>query len=251
MNLPDNPYARSFLIGLAWLITVIVVSFSRHQGTWADYPRAQILLLVLISAITAAQLGVISSHFEKMRSWTRIIIGTMVGWFAIVGIMLLLGKTFHSPKVEPTPQFATTDAMMNHLANEAVKWVKQDRGVTLDYSADSIKIIEEELGRIHTKDQPKAGQPGVFGTAMGYGAYVGEVIRRRDGGTWATDHPVGGTNSYPLKITKPDTTIFPVGWCFKRLINGEEDNVHAKFMLMDTSLTNQFGTNTNTAPTAP
>ncbi len=251
MNLPTNPYARSFFVGLLWLITVIVVSFSRHQGTWADYPRAQILLLVLISAITAAQLGVISSHFEKMRSWTRIIIGTMVGWFAIVGIMLLLGKTFSSPKVDPAPQFATTDAMMNHFANEAVKWVKQDRGITLDYSADSIQIIEEELARIHTKDHPKAGQPGVFGTAMGYGAYVGEVIRRRDGGTWAEDHPVGGTNSYPLKITKPDTTIFPVGWCFNRLVNGEEDNVYIKFTLTTATGTNQLTIPTNSVPAAP
>jgi hypothetical protein len=251
MNLPTNPFARSFLIGALWLIIVIIASLSRHPGSLADYPRPQLLLLILISAITAAQLGVIARHFEKMRSWSRIFLGTMLGWFIVVALVIFIGKFNSAPKSEPVPQFATTDAMMAHFASEAIKWVKQDRGVTLDYSTNSIMIIEEELARIHKTSSPKAGQPGVMGTAMGYGAYVGEVIRRRDGGTWGEDHPVAGPKSYPLKLGNNEDTIFPIGWCFKRLVNGEEDNVYAKFILMDQSRTNQFGTTTNAVPVAP
>jgi len=251
MNLPTNPFGRSFLIGALWLIVVIIASLSRHPGTLADYPRHQLFLLVLISAIAAAQLGVIAKHFEKMRSWSRIFLGTMVGWFIVVALVLLVGKFNSAPEDEPLPQYASTDVMMANFANEAVKWVKQDRGVTLDYTPDSIKIIEEELARIHKTSLVKAGPPVIMGTAIGYGAYVGEVIRRRDGGTWAEDHPQGGPKSYPLRLTKQEYTIFPVTWCYKRLTNGEEDNVYTKFTLIDTSRTNQFGTKTNTVPSAP
>ncbi len=251
MNLPTNPFARSLLIGFLWLIVVIMASLSRHPGTFADYPSHRLFLLVLISAITAAQLGVIARHFEKLRSWTGIFIGTMVGWFIVVALMLLVGKFYSAPDEEPLPQFASTDAMMTDFANEAVKWVKQDRGITLDYSPESIKIIEEELARIHKTSLVKAGPPVIMGTAIGYGAYVGEVIRRRDGGTWAEDHPQGGPKSYPLRLTKQEYTIFPVTWCYKRLVNGEEDNMYTKFILMDQSRTNQFGTVTNAVPVAP
>jgi hypothetical protein len=63
-----------------------------------------------------------------------------------------------------------------------------------------------------------------------YGAYIGEVFRRRSGGSWAADHPIGGEQSYPL-TTKSNGTMFPVGWCWKRLTVGEEDNVYHKAML--------------------
>lgn len=249
MNLPTNPYARSFLIGLCWLIAAIVVSLAHHPGTWADYPKQRLFLLVLISAVTAAQLGVIAAHMEKMRTWMGLFIGTMIGWFAVIGLIALLSKTFQSPppQSEPSPQFATTDAMMVHFAEESAKWVKQDRGVTLDYSPDSIKIIEEELARIHKTRQPKDGDKGLLGLTLGYGAYVGEVIRRQHGGSWAADHPEAGLKSYPLTLTSPAVTLFPVNWCYKRLVNGENDNVYFKATAWKLNMTNVTTLQTNSA----
>ena len=120
--------------------------------------------------------------------------------------------------------------MMECFANGATKWVKKDRGLDLDYSLDSIKVIEEELARISREVDHSNPQRGTFGVAMGYGAYIGEVFRRRAGGSWAVDHPAGGQQSYPL-TTQSNVTMFPVGWCWKRLTVGEEDNVYHKAMM--------------------
>jgi hypothetical protein len=100
----------------------------------------------------------------------------------------------------------------------------------VDYSLDSIKVIEEELGRISKEVDRAKPQSGTFGTALGYGAYIGEVFRRRDGGSWAEDHPVGGPRSFPLALNN-QRTLFPVGWCWKRLTAGEEDNVYHKALM--------------------
>ena len=132
---------------------------------------------------------------------------------------------------------------MVYFAGEAAKWVKKDRNIDLDYSLESVKIVEEELGRISRQVDKRSPKPGTFGIAMGYGAYIGEVFRRRDGGSWAVDHPTGGARSYPFQ-TKTNGAIFPVGWCWNRLTSGEEDNVYHKariFADIDNVLTNVPG----------
>ncbi|MGZ8920963.1 MAG: hypothetical protein ACXW3L_08260, partial [Limisphaerales bacterium] len=47
--------------------------------------------------------------------------------------------------------------------------------------------------------------------------------------------PNGGEQSYPL-TTSNNVTIFPVGWCWKRLTIGEEDNVYTKAKLFSMGL---------------
>lgn len=142
------------------------------------------------------------------------------------------------------PKFKNTDEMMIYLGNETMKWVKKDRGIDLDYSLASISVIEEELARISKEVNKANPQKGTFGTALGYGAYIGEVFRRRDGGSWGVDHEVGGSGSYPL-TTKSNGVIFPVGWCWKRLTIGEEDNVYHKALAFSEGgnvITNAVGT---------
>jgi len=41
---------------------------------------------------------------------------------------------------------------------------------------------------------------------------------------------VAGEKSYPLHWLGGDS--FPVGWCFKRIMNGPEDNVWDKFQVV-------------------
>ena len=56
------------------------------------------------------------------------------------------------------------------------------------------------------------------------------MFRRKEGGSWAADHPQGGEKSYPLAISS-NRVIFPVGWCWRRLVNGDTDNVYHKAMV--------------------
>lgn len=234
----SSPYFRTFVAGAVWFGAVALKLVSRHPG---PYPARNFVVLVVAWIITALLLGVAATHFERLRSWWGIGLGTVAGSFVVLNLMLFTVERAHRPP--PAPKFKSTDEMMAHFAGEAAKWVKKDRDINLDYSLESVRVVEQELGRI-SKDVDSANpKPGTFGIAMGYGAYIGEVFRRRDGGSWAVDHPAGGARSYPL-TTKSNAVIFPIGWCWKRLISGEEDNVYHKAMVfadVASAMTNAAG----------
>ena len=65
---------------------------------------------------------------------------------------------------------------------------------------------------------------------MCFGAYIGEVIRRKFGGSWSVDHAVAGPQTFPINWHGREA--FPVGWCGKRILNGDEDNVWFKFQVV-------------------
>lgn len=117
------------------------------------------------------------------------------------------------------------------VAEEAVRWAAA-KGVTLDYSPESVERVEPLLAELHERhakgDLPRDD---VVKYAVRYGAYIGEVIRRRHNGRWAVDHDVAGPGSFPIRWGDGQES-FPVGWCGKRIINGEEDNVWFKFRMI-------------------
>ena len=229
-----SPYLRSFAVGAVWFAMVGWTMVSRHPGHWSTYPPRNLIVVVVAWMITAALLGVAATQWERLRSWGMMAVGSVAGSALVMGAMLFTVNMTGGLALSPQ-KFESTDAMMAYLANETTKWVEKDRGVRLDYSFDSIEIIEEELARI-SKEVDKANpQRGTLGVAMGYGAYIGEVIRRRDGGSWAEDDPMGGKQSFPLTTTN-NVTVYPVGWCWKRLTIGEEDNVYSKARLFSRGL---------------
>ena len=221
-----NPFLRAYLFGAIWFLVIGFNVFQRAKTRWT----IQVLLVVsgivaLGWLVTGFIAGFIAVRSEKWRSWwgiggTTVAASILVMWTG----MLIARQLALSPSV---PVFKDADERMVYLASTATAWVKKDRGIDLDYSADSIQIIEEELTRISKEVDKASPQKGTFGIAAGYGAYIGEVFRRQAGGTWAVDHPVAGPSSYPLTTTS-NGTIFPVGWCWKRLTIGEEDNVYHK-----------------------
>jgi len=224
-----SPYLRTFTVGLAWFCMIALTMVSRHPGHWSTYPPRNLMVLVAAWLITALWLGVIARRFQKLSSWVAVSLGTVGGSIIVLWLMLIIVQRIYG--VSPPPKFKNHGQMMAYLANETTRWVKKDRNIDLDYSVDSIKIVEEELGRISKEINRANPEQGTFGIAIGYGAYIGEVFRRREGGSWALDHPVAGARSYPLTI-RSNETIFPVGWCWKRLTAGEEDNVYHKALLV-------------------
>ena len=69
------------------------------------------------------------------------------------------------------------------------------------------------------------------GLSAAYGAYIGEVIRRTETGVhWERDNPVFGEKLYPLHWGKNQSN--PLGWCYERIVNGEEDNVWVKYSIL-------------------
>jgi len=135
---------------------------------------------------------------------------------------------------------------MQYLAAEAVDMAAKDAEVTLDYTPASIEKVEAVLGKIHQEYKRTESMTGVKGLAMAYGAYIGEVIRKSEPeAKWERDHPVGGEKSYPLHWR--GGTAFVTAWCYRRIINGDEDNVWHKYIAIKDQTQNNAGRGSGTA----
>ncbi len=159
---------------------------------------------------------------------------------AIVLSLVAVGGAFwfraHA-KAHSERKFGSTDEFVQWLASEAVKDAREQNHIKLDYSVESIKTVDQILGSLHdqyTKDPSKIS---VKGLGSAYGAYIGEVIRRSEPGAhWERDDELG-EKSYPI-IWGPGTGhSYPMAWCYRRILNGDEDNVWVKYSAIKEGLT--------------
>jgi hypothetical protein len=148
----------------------------------------------------------------------------------IAMVILLLGVIFFltaHKKKHIELKFGSAQEYIQWAANEAVKDARLQNGAQLDYSVSSIQTVEKLLGGVHDQYVKDPSSVSVPGMANMYGAYVGEVIRRSEpGARWERDDAVGGEKSYP--IIWGGGNSYPIGCCYKRIVNGEEDNVWVK-----------------------
>jgi hypothetical protein len=150
----------------------------------------------------------------------------------MIGLMIVLNGFplwLKAQGSQPPPQDAkNAGAFMQWFAAEAVKEAEKDWHVKLDYSAESIKAVDQILGRMHAQYVKEPASVSVRGFGFAYGSYVGEVIRRTETDVhWERDHPVLGEKSYPLYWG--GIVSVPVSWCQKRIANGDEDNLWFKY----------------------
>ena len=126
-------------------------------------------------------------------------------------------------------KFASTDEFVQWLANEAVKDAWEGNHVKLDYSIESIKDVENILGTFHDQYTNDPSKISVKGLGSAYGAYIGEVIRRSEPGAhWQRDDEMG-EKSYPIIWGPTAGHSYPMAWCYRRILNGDEDNVWIKY----------------------
>ncbi len=127
-------------------------------------------------------------------------------------------------------EFGSTDEFIQFMAAEAVEDAAEKDHINLDYSVDSIKQVEEILGRLHDLYMKDPSTISAKGLGSAYGAYIGEVIRRSEpDAKWERDDAVGGEKSYPLIWGPGHGHSYPMAWCYHRIVNGPEDNVWVKF----------------------
>jgi hypothetical protein len=118
----------------------------------------------------------------------------------------------------------TVADMMAAYAQDAVDHAKASAGVTLDYSPDSVRHVEDVLEKAYED---------VATLCKMYGGYIGEVVRRAGGGEWVIDTQIAPGQEV-LSLRKGDAAVFPPAKVHKRLTNGAEDNVWFYFqVLMD------------------
>jgi hypothetical protein len=107
----------------------------------------------------------------------------------------------------------------------AVKTAGATWGVNLDFSLESVDGLERILASLHSMQASappleRATDDQVKQAIATWGAYLGEVLRRRHGGRWQID-----AESHGLRLVINGTTIWPLGKVQKRLLEGEVDNV--------------------------
>jgi hypothetical protein len=139
-------------------------------------------------------------------------------------------------------------AEMLSAANSAVEHARKYWSTELDFSPRSVEDVELILARMHEsiprriyeKLYKRGPTPEQMATlSLAYGAYLGEVIRREFGGTWNKEE-VNGEPTIAL-VFDTKNMAFPVAKVWKRLHNGEEDNIWTFYELLCKKLKGDHG----------
>jgi hypothetical protein len=105
-------------------------------------------------------------------------------------------------------------------------------GYALDYSETSIRSVEVILEGLHDsigRDSPPENE--IERMATMFGAYIGEVIKRKWGGRWKLESKMYGDQKV-LTFETGDHELWPHFKVGKRLTNGPEDNVWHYFQIL-------------------
>ena len=126
----------------------------------------------------------------------------------------------------------TVSDMMRAYAEDCTDLAREQHGLALDYSENSLTQVEGVLDRMH-KALPKGpiarlakrgpSEEQIQTMAKAWGAYLGEVMRRQWDGEWTTETAAQPGDVLTLRVGGTD--LFPVAKVYRRLKNGAEDNV--------------------------
>ena len=125
----------------------------------------------------------------------------------------------------------TTQEFIDFLSAEAVKDADMESHIHLDYTVESIKKVEEVLSGLHGLYAKDHSSVAVNALAMAYGAYIGEVIRKTEPNVrWEKNDSINGEKSPTLIWAGWQS--YPMAWCYRRIINGDEDNIWTKYQAL-------------------
>jgi hypothetical protein len=114
---------------------------------------------------------------------------------------------------------------------DAVDLAARSFGITLNWSDESVRQVEEMLGRLH--DEMAQAQPpeeAIWTFAKAFGSYVGEVLRRHHGGEWGMVRM--GEESFPGVQQPGGRLCWPWGRAYKRIVEGPESNMWHYYQLL-------------------
>jgi hypothetical protein len=123
-------------------------------------------------------------------------------------------------------QFPDLGTMMEGYAQGAVIQAKKEFGRNLDFSADSIDVLDDVL--VLVGESPDRDLD--FEVRL-WGSYLGEVLRRRYAGTWEMTQYPGGVAAVPA-VEVRGSRLFPLVKVYRRLTTGEEEDLRAFFAMV-------------------
>lgn len=122
--------------------------------------------------------------------------------------------------------FADLGAMMEGYARAAADQARTSYRQTLDFSADSIDALDDLL--VTVGESPDLDLD--FEVRL-WGAYLGEVLRRRYAGTWEMTPYPGGAVAVPA-VDVRGSRLFPLIKIYRRLTMGEEEDLRSFFTMV-------------------
>ena len=130
----------------------------------------------------------------------------------------------HTASPRPPGPIADLQIELTELALKVAKGF----GKELDFSHNSIKVVESILAELHQEYAKTRKEDGLRGIAVEFGAYIATTIQRNEReGVLERNHPEFGDASFPFTFSRG--TIFPYIWCTKRIFDGEGDDVWFKY----------------------
>ena len=114
------------------------------------------------------------------------------------------------------------------LSAEQISRALSQSGYKADFSLESLKQVDQFFEEQVANGQPKPG--GLLSQQLGarlfaIGAYVGEVIRRQNGGEWQSDDNDPQAEINIAVRLQTGVILWPVQRVMKRFKNGAEDGI--------------------------
>lgn len=108
---------------------------------------------------------------------------------------------------------------IDQLASEAVLAAKDDYGVLLDFTPESLIALYKLLKRAHILySSPAYAGKNPRRTIQVWGAYLGETLRRQNNGIWK-ENPAASENRQ-FSVSTPSGNIFPMEQVYLKVVPG-------------------------------
>lgn len=122
--------------------------------------------------------------------------------------------------------FPDLGTMMEGYAQAAAELARAEFSQNLDFSAESIDSLDEILVRVGESPELDVD----FEVRL-WGSYLGEVLRRRYAGSWEMTQYPGGVAAVPA-VDLRGSRLFPLMKVYRRLTEGEEEDLRAFFSMV-------------------
>jgi hypothetical protein len=122
--------------------------------------------------------------------------------------------------------FPDLASMMEGYAQGAVEAAKKDYRLALDFSAESVDVLDEIL--VMVGESPDHD---VDYEVRLWGAYLGEIIRQRYAGGWEMTQYPGGTTAVPA-VDVRGSRLFPLMKVYRRLTMGDEEELRSFYAMV-------------------
>ena len=121
-------------------------------------------------------------------------------------------------------------SLMKDTAQDAVENAKEQLGIELDYSNESVMHIDRLISHYLDNYQSQTlDQKTIFTVCHMFGSYVGEVFKRSAGGHWVYDD--SDPDAPNVLLHYQDKSFAFAGICYERLIKDSSVSVKKYFDL--------------------